>query len=71
MWVGWDLTVFQSFFKASREKSSLQAMFFESSRGDELGTVCFGGTSCPRDPSVRGSWRPIPPNLLHACAVLR
>lgn len=52
MWVGWDLTVFQGFFKASGEKASLQEAFLGSTGGDELGTGCFGGTSHPRERSV-------------------
>lgn len=52
MWAGWDLTVFQSFFKASGEKASLQEAFLGSTGGEELGTGCFGGTSHPRELSV-------------------
>lgn len=38
MWIGWDLTVFQSFFKVSGEKLCFQEMFLWSTGGDELRT---------------------------------
>lgn len=70
MWTGWDLIVFQSFFKVSEEKLCFQEMFLWSTGGDELRTGYFGGTSHPQELSAGGSWRLIPSSLLHASMVL-